>query len=140
MKKYILVGQKNNELNDIKMFNLKQPSLKETKYGCSVSESIDKSEGKMKALAVGCNANNGNASARTANCNNASSNSNINYAGAFAVKQVGNINKSLTSQPTRLNITDNHIAIGGYGQITAYSPFGVRITWKVLHMLPKRES
>lgn len=116
MKKYILVGQKNNELNDIKMFNLKQPSLKETKYGCSVSESIDKSEGKMKALAVGCNANNGNASARTANCNNASSNSNINYAGAFAVKQVGNINKSLTSQPTRLNITDNHIAIGGYGQ------------------------
>ena len=74
------------------------------------------SEGKEKALVVGCNANNGNASARTANCNNAVSNGNDNYAGAFAVEQVDETNrKHLTSQPTRLNTAYNHAATSGRG-------------------------
>lgn len=76
----------------------------------------DKSAGKEKALAVGCNANNGNASARTANCNNAVSNGNDNYAGAFAVEQVGTTNrKHLAAQPTRLNTTNDHAATRGHG-------------------------
>ena len=80
------------------------------------ADDADKSVGKDKALVVGCNANNGNASARTANCNNAVSNGNDNYAGAFAVNKVNKTNtKHLTTQPTRLNIADNHTAIGGCG-------------------------
>lgn len=126
-----LIGQKNNQ---------KQPSSANgMMYGCSVGVSLqetqdvpssvvnvktfescatnvrDKSEGKKKALAVGCNANNGNASARTANCNNAVSNSNTNYAGAFAVKQVERNGKHLTSQATSLNNVDNHAATSGHG-------------------------
>lgn len=69
-------------------------------YGCSVSESCyessnmlsptvikidevgnkDNSEGKEKALAARCNANNSNASIRLANCNNAANNCNSNFA------------------------------------------------------------
>ncbi len=77
----------------------------------------DKSEGKERALAVGCNANNGNASARTANCNNAVSNGNGNYAGAFAVNTGRTYpnRKHLASQPTRLNTTNDHAATGGHG-------------------------
>lgn len=126
-----LIGQKNNQ---------KQPSSANgMMYGCSVGASLqetsglpysvvdaqaskplamnvrDKSEGKKKALAVGCNANNGNASARTANCNNAVSNSNTNYAGAFAVKQVERNEKHLTSQATSQNKVDNHTATSGHG-------------------------
>ena len=129
-----LIGQKNND-------SAKQPSsANEMMYGCSVGASSqelhgmpshvedanqtsepctsgeDKSEGKEKALVVGCNANNDNASARTANCNNAVSNSNDNYAGAFAVKQVDSTNmKHLAAQSTRLNIAKNHVATGGHG-------------------------
>ena len=129
-----LIGQKNNE-------SAKQPSsVNGMMYGCSVGASSqemhgmpsrvedanqasepctsgeDKSAGKEKALVVGCNANNANASARTANCNNAVSNSNDNYAGAFAVKQVENINaKHLAARSTRPNIAQNHAATGGHG-------------------------
>ena len=129
-----LIGQKNND-------SAKQPSsVNEMMYGCSVGASSqevhgmpsrvedanqasepctsgeDKSAGKEKALVVGCNANNANASARTANCNNAVSNSNDNYAGAFAVKQVENINaKHLAARSTRSNIAQNHAATGGHG-------------------------
>lgn len=129
-----LIGQKNNE-------SAKQPSSANgMMYGCSVGASSqevhgmpsrvedanqasepctsgeDKSAGKEKALVVGCNANNANASARTANCNNAVSNSNDNYAGAFAVKQVENINaKHLAARSTRPNIAQNHAATGGHG-------------------------
>lgn len=129
-----LIGQKNNE-------SAKQPSsANEMMYGCSVGASSqevhgmpshvedanqapepctsgeDKSEGKEKALVVGCNANNANASARTANCNNAVSNGNDNYAGAFAVKQVENTNmKHLAARSTRSNIAQNHAATGGHG-------------------------
>lgn len=128
-----LIGQKNND-------SAKQPSsVNEMMYGCSVGASSqevhgmpsrvedanqasepctsgeDKSAGKEKALVVGCNANNANASARTANCNNAVSNSNDNYAGAFAVKQVENINaKHLAARSTRPNIAQNHAATGGH--------------------------
>lgn len=94
-----LIGQKNN----------KQPSFNNgMMYDCSVSESCyesssilsptvikldevdnkDNSEGKEKALAAGCNANNSNASACSANCNNAVSNDNSNFAWAFAVKKI----------------------------------------------------
>ncbi len=133
-----------NEINLIGQNNIektKQPSSEEgMMYGCSVGASCreaqgmpspvvdaeasepcvmddcDNSEGKERALVVGCNANNGNASARTANCNNAVSNSNDNYAGAFAVKQVDETNrKHLTSQPTRLNTANDHAANGGHG-------------------------
>lgn len=83
--------------------------------GPCVTDGKDNSEGKDKGLVAGCNANNGNASARTANCNNAVSHDNSIYAGAFAVKQVENSRKHLTSRPTRANIADNHIATGGYG-------------------------
>ena len=129
-----LIGQKNNE-------SAKQPSsVNGMMYGCSVGASSqemhgmpsrvedanqasepctsgeDKSAGKEKALVVGCNANNAIASARTANCNNAVSNSNDNYAGAFAVKQVENINaKHLAARSTRPNIAQNHAATGGHG-------------------------
>lgn len=129
-----LIGQKNND-------SAKQPSsANEMMYGCSVGASSqevhgmpshvedanqtsepctsgeDKSAGKEKALVVGCNANNANASARTANCNNAVSNSNDNYAGAFAVKQVENINaKHLAARSTRSNIAQNHAATGVHG-------------------------
>ncbi len=129
-----LIGQKNND-------SAKQPSTANgMMYGCSVGASSqemhgmpsrvedanqtsepctsgeDKSAGKEKALVVGCNANNANASARTANCNNAVSNSNDNYAGAFAVKQVENINaKHLAARSTRSNIAQNHAATGGHG-------------------------
>ncbi len=138
MNKNNLIGQKNIGLT-------KQPSSEcGMMYGCSVGASHreaqgmpspvveaevsepcvmnekDKSEGKDKALVVGCNANNANASTRTANCNNAVSNSNDNYAGAFAVKQVDDMNrKHLTSQPTRLNIANDHAATGGRG-LTEY--------------------
>lgn len=77
-------------------------------YGYSVSESCyesssmlsptviklyevgnkDNSDGKEKALAAGCNANNSNALARSVNCNNAASNGHNNFAGAFAVKKI----------------------------------------------------
>lgn len=106
-------------------------------YGCSVSESCyesssmlsptvikldevgnkDNSEGKEKALAAGCNANNSNASARSANCNNAASNDNSYFAGAFAVKKIETSRKYLTSQPTRLNTAHYHTATGEYGLI-----------------------
>ena len=142
MKKKIPNGQINNDkLHAKSVKQTKQPSSKrEMMYGCLRGESYqeaygmpsrvevvnvatepcandtDESVGKEKALVVGCNANNANASARTANCNNAVSNSNDNYAGAFAVKDVDSINtKHLTTQPTRLNIANNHTATGGYG-------------------------
>lgn len=133
MNKNNLIGQINNDVS-------KQPSSDNwMMYGCSVGESShevqgtlypvvasenakpcmmvgnDNSEGKEKALVVGCNANNDNASARTANCNNAASNSNDNYAGAFAVKQIDYSGKHLTSQATSLNMANNHTATGGYG-------------------------
>lgn len=126
-----LIGQKNNQ---------KQPSSKNgMMYGCSVGASShetsgmpssvvdakaskpfvtnvkDNSEGKEKALAVGCNATNGDASARTANCNNAVTNTNSNYAGAFAVKQVDLHGKHLTSQATSLNNVDDRTATCGCG-------------------------
>ena len=128
-----LIGQKNIGIS-------KQPSSeKGMMYGCSVGASSheaqgmpypvvasedaepcvmagnDKSEGKEKALVVGCNANNDNASARTANCNNAASNGNDNYAGAFAVKQIERNGKHLTSLATSLNMANNHAATGGRG-------------------------
>lgn len=135
-------GQKNNDkLHAKSMKQTKQPSLGSgMMYGCLRGESyhgvhgkpsrvefvkvatepytddMDESVGKEKALVVGCNANNANASSRTANCNNAVSNSNDNYAGAFAVNKVDFINtKHLTTQPTRLNIANNHTATGGCG-------------------------
>lgn len=138
-----LIGQKNND-------SAKQPSsVNGMMYGCSVGESSqevhgtpshvedanqasepctlgeDKSAGREKALVVGCNANNANASARTANCNNAVSNSNDNYAGAFAVKQVGTENmKHPAARSTRLNIAQDHATTGGYGADEASSlPF-----------------
>ncbi len=123
------IGQKNDK---------EQPSRHTAMYGCSVGEPCrstqgapssvveqselcvscgnGESEGKEKALAVGCNANNSNASARTANCNNAASYGNNNYAGAFAVTKGRNLNgTSLTSQPTRLNTANNRTATGGCG-------------------------
>lgn len=137
-----LIEQKNSEQS-------KQPSSKNgVMYGCAVGESCheahgmlspavdakasepcvtvgkDKSEGKDKALAVGCNANNDNASARTANCNNAVSNGNGNYAGAVAVNQVDDSRKHLTSRPARSNITNNCTATGGCGLVDCRSlPF-----------------
>lgn len=134
MNKNILIGQKNIE-------DAKQPTTKHVlSSGCSVGVSsheaeglpslvaaskdaepcvmdvTDESEGKEKALVVGCNANNGNASARTANCYNAVANSDDNYAGAFAVGQIGYYNeKSLTSQATSLNMANNQAATGGHG-------------------------
>lgn len=142
MKKNIPNGQKNNDkLHAKSVKQTKQPSSgSEMMYGCLRGESYhevhgkpsrvevvnvatepythgtDESVGKEKALVVGCNASNASASARTANCNNAVSNGNDNYAGAFAVNKVGLTNtKHLTTQPTRLNIADNHTATGGYG-------------------------
>ena len=142
MKKNNLNGQKNNDkLYAASVELTKQPSsCSKMMYGCLRGElhqgahgmpsrvevgnastepcahDADKSVGKDKALVVGCNANNGNASARTANCNNAVSNGNDNYAGAFAVNKVNKTNtKHLTTQPTRLNIANNHTAIGGCG-------------------------
>lgn len=142
MKKNNLNGQKNNDkLYAASVELTKQPSsCSKMMYGCLRGEShqgahgmpsrvevgdastepcaddADKSVGKDKALVVGCNANNGNASARTAYCNSAVSPGVDNYAGAFAVNKVNKTNtKHLTTQPTRLNIADNHTAIGGCG-------------------------
>ncbi len=143
MKKNNLNGQKNiDKLYAASVEQTKQPSsCSKMMYGCLRGEShhgahgmpsrvevgnastepcaddADESVGKDKALVVGCNANNGNASARTANCNNAVSNGNDDYAGAFAVNnKVNKTNtKHLTTQPTRLNIADNHTATGGCG-------------------------
>lgn len=120
--------------------NSKQPSSEEMMYGCLVGEpshvvqgmphpevvskdtesctygGYGKNEGKETALVSGCNANNGNASVRSANCNNAVSNGNDNYAGAFAVKQIGkSIGRHLTSWATSPNITYDHTATSGYG-------------------------
>lgn len=138
-----LIGQKNIDI-------AKQPSSeKGMMYGCSMGASChkahgklspavdgnvptepcvtvdkDKSVGKEKAFAVGCNANNDNASSRSANSNNACSNSNANYAGALAVNQVEDSRKHLTTQPTRLNIANTHTATGGYGLVDCRSlPF-----------------
>ena len=131
-----LIGQNNIDIT-------KQPSSGNgMMYGCSVGASCheahgmlspavdgnvptkpcvtvgkDKSVGKEKAFAVGCNANNDNASSRSANSNNACSNSNANYAGALAVNQVEDSRKNLTTRPTRLNIANTHTATGGYGLV-----------------------
>ena len=69
---------------------------------CAIG-AADESEGRDRALVVGCNANNANASARTANCNNAVSNSNSNYAFALAVESQ-NIGKHPASRATSTNI------------------------------------
>ena len=138
-----LIGQNNIDIT-------KQPSSGNgMMYGCSVGASCheahgmlspavdgnvptepcvtvgkDKSVGKEKAFAVGCNANNDNASSRSANSNNACSNSNANYAGALAVNQVEDSRKNLTTRPTRLNIANTHTATGGYGLVDCRSlPF-----------------
>ena len=138
-----LIGQNNIDIT-------KQPSSENgMMYGCSMGTSCheahgklspavdsnvlsepcvtvgkDKSVGKEKAFAVGCNANNDNAASRSANSNNACSNSNANYAGALAVNQVEDSRKNLTTRPTRLNIANTHTATGGYGLVDCRSlPF-----------------
>lgn len=83
------------------------------------------SEGKDEASVVGCNANNANAG-RTLNANNSVANSNDNYAGGFAHKKGKTSEENLTSQPSRLNTNEDHIANGGYGQLDYESiPFMV---------------
>ena len=70
------------------------------------------SEGKERASAAGCFANDAYASARNLNANNSLGNGNDNFAGAFAVnmKQFKNYGKNFLSQATSLNITDNFAA------------------------------
>jgi hypothetical protein len=75
-----------------------------------------KSEGKDEASVVGCNANNGNAG-RTLNANNSVANSNDNYAGGFAHNKEKSSEETLTSQPSRLNTNEGHIAKCEYGQL-----------------------
>ena len=81
---------------------------------CAIG-AADESEGRDRALVVGCDANNANASARTANCNNAVSNSNSNYAFALAVESQ-NIGKHPASRATSPNIAYGRIATGGCAQ------------------------
>ena len=86
-----------------------------TKGKTSGKKSARKSEGKNHASVAGCNVNNGNAG-RTLNANNSAVNSNNNYAGGFAAIRKKLYGKNLTSQPTRLNKTENRTATGGCGQ------------------------